>query len=159
MCQTTKVGRARTQIQIVKVIIRLNGKLWFGHNYNYNYIYSALRLDPECKLTHSASSAYIPSRYSLTSLRLPAKPSFGPCGTRKTSILISAFIGAVCYLTLIGLLGIYAPQTIYGDGLTAENLPPATVGDRQASLFVKISPPILTTESQENAFLQFRLFD
>jgi hypothetical protein len=51
------------------------------------------------------------------------------------------------------------PQTIYGDGLTAENLPPATVGDRQASLFVKISPPILTTESQENAFLQFRLFD
>ena len=50
-------------------------------------------------------------------------------------------------------------QTVYGDGLTAENLPPATVGDRQASLFVKISPPILTTESQENAFLQFRLFD
>ncbi len=26
-------------------------------------------------------------------------------------------------------------------------------------MFVKISPPILTTESQENAFLQFRLFD
>jgi hypothetical protein len=51
------------------------------------------------------------------------------------------------------------PQESYGDGLTAENLPPATVGDRQASLFVKISPPILTTESQENAFLQFRLFD
>jgi hypothetical protein len=60
---------------------------------------------------------------------------------------------------LIGLLGIYVPQAVYGDGLTAENLPPATVGDRQASLFVKISPPILTTESQENAFLQFRLFD
>ena len=110
-------------------------------------------------MTHSASSAYIPSLYSLTSLRLPAKPSFATSGTRKTSILISAFTGAVCYLTLIGLLGIYLPQTIYGDGLTAENLPPATVGDRQASLFVKISPPILTTESQENAFLQFRLFD
>jgi hypothetical protein len=43
--------------------------------------------------------------------------------------------------------------------LTAENLPPATVGDREAGLFVRISPPILTTESQENAFLQFRLFD
>jgi hypothetical protein len=44
-------------------------------------------------------------------------------------------------------------QNAYADGLTAENLPPATVGDREAGLFVRISPPILTTESQENAFL------
>ena len=50
-------------------------------------------------------------------------------------------------------------QKAYADGLTAENLPPATVGDREAGLFVKISPPILTTESQEDAFLQLRLFD
>jgi hypothetical protein len=50
-------------------------------------------------------------------------------------------------------------QKVYADGLTAESLPPATVGDREAGLFVKISPPILTNESQENAFLQFRLFD
>jgi hypothetical protein len=50
-------------------------------------------------------------------------------------------------------------QKAYADGLAAENLPPATVGDREAGLFVKISPPILTTESQGNAFLQFRLFD
>jgi hypothetical protein len=50
-------------------------------------------------------------------------------------------------------------QKAYADGLTAENLPPATVGDRKASLFVKISPPILTTETKQNAFLQFRLFD
>jgi hypothetical protein len=57
------------------------------------------------------------------------------------------------------LSSLYLTQRAYADGLTAENLPPATVGDRQASLFVKISPPILTTESQENAFLQFRLFD
>jgi hypothetical protein len=50
-------------------------------------------------------------------------------------------------------------QKAYADGLTAENLPPATVGDRKASLFVKINPPILTTESKQDAFLQFRLFD
>lgn len=50
-------------------------------------------------------------------------------------------------------------QKAYADGLTAENLPPATVGDREAGLFVKINPAILTSESQENAFLQFRLFD
>ena len=110
-------------------------------------------------MTHSASPVYVAGLYSLTSLRLPIIPSFVPRGIRKKSILISAFTGAIFCLTLIGLLGIYVPQAIYGDGLTAENLPPATVGDRQASLFVKISPPILTTESQENAFLQFRLFD
>ncbi|HEY6405653.1 MAG TPA: hypothetical protein VIX38_06205, partial [Nitrososphaeraceae archaeon] len=56
-------------------------------------------------------------------------------------------------------LGNLISERAYGDGLTAENLPPATVGDRKASLFVKISPPVLTTESQQNAFLQFRLFD
>jgi hypothetical protein len=77
---------------------------------------------------------------------------------RKKAVMI-ALLGSVCSLMLLGALGISVPQIVYGDGLTAENLPPATVGDRQASLFVKISPPILTTESQENAFLQFRLFD
>ena len=48
-------------------------------------------------------------------------------------------------------------QDAYADGLTAENLPPATVGEREAGLFVKISPAILTSETRENAFLQFRL--
>ncbi len=47
----------------------------------------------------------------------------------------------------------------FADGLTQENLPPASLGDRQGSLFVKISPPIYTTESKGNAFMQFRLFD
>ncbi len=50
-------------------------------------------------------------------------------------------------------------QNVYADGLTQENLPPASLGDREASLFVKISPPIYTTETKGNAFMQFRLFD
>ena len=50
-------------------------------------------------------------------------------------------------------------QNAYADGLTQENLPPASLGDREGSLFVKISPPVYTTESKENAFMQFRLFD
>jgi hypothetical protein len=62
-------------------------------------------------------------------------------------------------VVLLVTLGNFISDRSYGDGLTAENLPPATVGDRKASLFVKISPPVLTTESQGNAFLQFRLFD
>jgi hypothetical protein len=50
-------------------------------------------------------------------------------------------------------------QKAYADGLTQENLPPASLGDREGSLFVKINPPIYTTESEEDAFMQFRLFD
>jgi hypothetical protein len=75
------------------------------------------------------------------------------------------FDSIIVYVSLLGMvvllvtLGNLISERAYGDGLTAENLPPATVGDRKASLFVKISPPVLTTESQQNAFLQFRLFD
>lgn len=45
------------------------------------------------------------------------------------------------------------------DGIFEENLPPATVGDRVASLYTKISPPILTSDTMQNAFFQLRLFD
>lgn len=73
------------------------------------------------------------------------------------SIIVSvSLLGMVVLLVTLGNL---ISERAYGDGLTAENLPPATVGDRKASLFVKISPPVLTTGSQQNAFLQFRLFD
>jgi hypothetical protein len=73
------------------------------------------------------------------------------------SIIVSvSFLGMVVLLVTLGNL---ISERAYGDGLTAENLPPATIGDRKASLFVKISPPVLTTGSQQNAFLQFRLFD
>src|SRR3954470_16990029 len=50
-------------------------------------------------------------------------------------------------------------QKAYADGLTQENLPPAAVGNRKASLFVKVSPPILTTDTKGNTYLQMRLFD
>lgn len=47
----------------------------------------------------------------------------------------------------------------FSDGLFQENLPPATVGDRVASLFTKVNPPILTSESSENRFFELRLYD
>jgi hypothetical protein len=50
-------------------------------------------------------------------------------------------------------------QKAYADGLTQENLPPATIGNRKASLFVKVSPPILTTDTKGNTYIQLRLFD
>ena len=50
-------------------------------------------------------------------------------------------------------------QHAYADGLSQENLPPATIGNRQASLYLKVNPPVLTTAAAQNAYMQFRLFD
>ena len=47
----------------------------------------------------------------------------------------------------------------HGDGLTQENLPPATFGNRQAALFIKINPPILTKDTVGDTFLELKLFD
>jgi hypothetical protein len=87
---------------------------------------------------------------------LPSVKNFVSGEIFLSIILSVSLLGTVILLVTVGN---FISQRAYGDGLTAENLPPATVGDRQASLFVKISPPILTTESKGNAFLQFRLYD
>jgi len=50
-------------------------------------------------------------------------------------------------------------QDALADGLFEENLPPASVGDREASLYTKINPPVLTSDSKKNAFFELRLFD
>ncbi len=66
----------------------------------------------------------------------------------------------VIFFASILVLGPYfTVSNAFGDGLTQENLPPASVGNRQASLFIKISPAILTKETVGDTFIQLRLFD
>jgi hypothetical protein len=75
--------------------------------------------------------------------------------------------GVLCLLSyaILLLLTVYISnidsiyQKAFADGLTQENLPPASLGNREGSLFVKISPPIYTTQSKGDAYMQFRLFD
>ena len=75
-------------------------------------------------------------------------------------IFVYCFIFFVIFVLFLPLsIQYYFYQKAYADGLTQENLPPATVGNRQASLFVKVNPPILTTDNRQNAYMQFRLFD
>jgi hypothetical protein len=62
-------------------------------------------------------------------------------------------------LLAISLLFLWSYQKAFADGLTQENLPPASIGNRAASLFVKVNPPILTTATRQDAYMQFRLFD
>lgn len=65
-----------------------------------------------------------------------------------------------CFLLFasIGTSSFYF-NNVYGDGLFEENLPPATVGDREASLYTKISPPVLTSDSNDKKSFTLRLFD
>ena len=73
--------------------------------------------------------------------------------------LIAAILWCNLAISLSMIHEIFLNQKVYADGLTQENLPPATVGNRKASLFVKVSPPILTTDTRGNTYLQLRLFD
>jgi hypothetical protein len=50
-------------------------------------------------------------------------------------------------------------QKAYAHGLSQENLPPISIGNRQMSLYLKINPLILTPASAHNAYMQFRLFN
>jgi len=70
---------------------------------------------------------------------------------KKTSVTILAISLLAQTFTIVPFA--------YGDGLTQENLPPASFGDRQAALFIKISPPILTKDTVGDTYLQLRLYD
>src|SRR5947208_14217630 len=77
-------------------------------------------------------------------------------------IFAYCFTSLILFVVFISLsTQYYFYQKAYADGLTQENLPPATVGNRQASLFVKVSPPILvsTSTTKQDTFMQLRLFD
>jgi hypothetical protein len=43
------------------------------------------------------------------------------------------------------------PENVFSDGLFEEKLPPASLGNRQLSLFTKINPPLLTLEIPQQA--------
>src|ERR1041385_9544838 len=78
----------------------------------------------------------------------------------RTNILVYCFAIILVFQVLhfsTGAYGIF--RNAYADGLTQENLPPASVGNRKASLFIKVNPPILTTDNKQDAYMQFRLFD
>src|ERR671939_1146712 len=77
----------------------------------------------------------------------------------KSIISISTVLALLSVVFTYYFLSYYSFQKAYADGLTQENLPPASVGNRKASLFVKVNPPILTTDNRQDAYMQFRLFD
>ena len=65
----------------------------------------------------------------------------------------------VSFLVITSIILVLNLQEASSDGLFEETLPPASVGDRVASLYTKISPPVMTSDTVQNAFFQLRLFD
>ena len=68
-------------------------------------------------------------------------------------------IQLIVFFITLNILLLNPIQNALADGLFEENLPPASVGDREASLYTKINPPILTSDSKQDAFFELRLFD
>ena len=77
--------------------------------------------------------------------------------SRQKSKNILLYFHFIVFLFTLNFL--FFIQDAFSDGLFEEQLPPASVGDREASLYTKINPPILTSDSKENAFFELRLFD
>ena len=77
----------------------------------------------------------------------------------EVSNLQAGIVYILTFALILFVLDDVFTQQAHGDGLTQENLPPASLGNREGSLFVKISPPIYTTTTEGDAYMQFRLFD
>ena len=75
--------------------------------------------------------------------------------------LISIGVSIFLLLSIIPSLTLY-PKTAFGDGLFQEQLS-ASFGDRKADLIIKMTPPVITTESLQNQsqkpVIQFKLYD
>src|SRR5215472_11474995 len=76
---------------------------------------------------------------------------------RNPRYLFAPFIVLFMLISLVQYC--FFNQKTYADGLTSENLPPISIGNKQISLYLKVNPPILTPVVAHNAFMQFRLFD
>src|SRR5918999_1837673 len=76
---------------------------------------------------------------------------------QKKNFLFS--IQLIAFFFILNLLLLNPINDVFSDGLFEEMLPPASIGDREASIYTKINPPILTSDSKENAFFELRLFD
>jgi hypothetical protein len=71
-----------------------------------------------------------------------------------------ARLAAISSLTFALFLPFVAlNKQAFGDGFTMETFPPATVGNRIATLFVQVSPPLVIANSSQDTYIYFKLYD
>jgi hypothetical protein len=77
-------------------------------------------------------------------------------------ICTTALIGSALSISSLSLLMLFSVKPAFGDGLTQETLS-ASFGNRKADLLIKMTPPVVTTETinqqGQKPVIQFRLFD
>ncbi len=66
---------------------------------------------------------------------------------------------AIFTLTVFSILLLLVPHHVYGDGFTMENLPPASVGNKKIQVFIQLTPPIITSNINQDKTLFLRIFD
>jgi hypothetical protein len=92
-------------------------------------------------------------------LLLPSPNTRVNYGKRHRTVLVYGSLFTIALMLVSPIESYLLTQKAYADGLSVENLPPASVGNRQLSLYLKVNPPILTTTNGKSAYMQFRLFD
>src|SRR5918992_881708 len=84
--------------------------------------------------------------------------------SRKSMFLICGLVVTVIitFISSFSSLSIIPIKTAFGDGLFMEELS-ASFGNRKADLLIKMTPPVVTTETlqkqDQKAVIQFKLFD
>ena len=75
------------------------------------------------------------------------------------SYLPKDILPAIFVLSIFSVLLLIIPHQVYGDGFTMENLPPASVGNKQIQVFIKLTPPIITSNTNQDKTMFLRIFD
>jgi predicted secreted protein with PEFG-CTERM motif len=75
------------------------------------------------------------------------------------SYVSKGILSAIFIVTLLSVFGSMTLHKVYGDGFAMENLPPATVGDKKIQVFIQLTPPILTSNVNQDKTLFLRIFD
>src|SRR5437899_12996855 len=70
----------------------------------------------------------------------------------RFTLILSTFLFLVIVASSV-------PHNAFGDGFTQENLPPASVGNRNVQLFIKLSPSIITSDTSQPRQIDMRLCD
>ena len=81
-------------------------------------------------------------------------PSYSPIIFDLYKIILCA----VSSLAIVSVVVSVVPFQAFGDGFTQENVN-ASVGNRKMAMFVKINPPILTSQNLQDRYLLLRFFD
>jgi predicted secreted protein with PEFG-CTERM motif len=75
------------------------------------------------------------------------------------SYLPKGILPVIFTLSIFSVLLLLVPHQVYGDGFTMENLPPASVGNKQIQVFIKLTPPVITSDTNQDKTMFLRIFD